>query len=254
MIELNHICYSYKENAALTDISFSITKGERVALIGSNGCGKSTLMKLLNGLISPDSGKYMFQEEEITSQKLKDTKFAKEFHQKIGFVFQNSDTQLFCTNVYEEVAFAPRQMQLSEEEIKKRVEDCLDMFQLQELKDRQPYHLSGGEKRKVTLACVLSMAPEILVLDEPMNGLDPKSRRWLISILHQLNQAGMTIILSTHHLESLHEMADRAILMDENHKIVADSNIDALLKQVDLLKETNLVDETYDGLAYQDFL
>lgn len=245
MIELKDICYSYSDAYALKDINLHIEKGEAVALMGANGCGKSTLLKMINGIISPDQGVYQFAGEEITHKKLQDSKFAKLLHQKIGFVFQNSDTQLFCSTVYDEIAFGPRQMGIEEEEIKVRVNDCLNLLNILELKDRIPYHLSGGEKRKVAIACVLSLNPEVLVLDEPMNGLDPKTQRWLVEFINKLNKAGKTLIISTHNLELVHEISNRAILFDENHTIIADRKTEELLEDIELLKEVNLVDQYY---------
>jgi cobalt/nickel transport system ATP-binding protein len=245
MIELSHIKYSYSGIPALNDISLEISKGEAVALMGPNGSGKSTILKLINGIISPDSGSYKFNNEEITHKKLHDTVFSKLFHQKIGFVFQNSDTQLFCADVYDEIAFGPRQMGLSEDEIDKRVNDCLNLLNIQEFRHRPPYHLSGGEKRKVAVACVLALNPEVLVLDEPMNGLDPRTQRWLVEFLIKLNKAGKTLITSTHNLELVQEISSRAILFDEKHTIAADMSTVELLEDIELLKRVNLVDEYY---------
>ncbi|HWT76981.1 MAG TPA: ABC transporter ATP-binding protein [Mobilitalea sp.] len=245
MIELKDVCYSYSNVNALNNINLNIEKGEAVALMGPNGSGKSTLLKLINGIISPDSGIYEFNQEEITHQKLQNNKFAKLLHQKIGFVFQNSDTQLFCTNVYDEIAFGPRQMGLNEIEVDKRVKDCLELLNIQDFKDRTPYHLSGGEKRKVAIACVLSLNPEVLVLDEPMNGLDPKTQRWLVEFLVKLNKAGKTLITSTHNLELVQEISSRSILFDETHTIVADMPTEKLLEDIDLLIKVNLVDQYY---------
>ncbi len=245
MIELKNISYAYQDRIALDNISLEIGKGEAVALLGANGCGKSTLLKIINGIISPESGNYRFQGEEITPKKLQDSQFSKRFHKRIGFVFQNSDTQLFCSSVYDEIAFGPRQMGLSEEEIESRVDDCLTLLNIKELKDRIPYHLSGGEKRKVAIACVMSLNPDLLVLDEPMNGLDPKTQRWLVEFLSQLNQSGKTLIISTHNMELVHELSKRAILFDENHKIVADMESNQLLNCAELLIRVNLVDRNY---------
>ena len=245
MIEIKDVSFSYLEVNALNNISLSIQKGEAVSLIGANGSGKSTLLKLINGIISPDKGIYKFNGEEITQKKLKGTKFAKNFHQKIGFVFQNSDTQLFCADVYDEIAFGPRQMGMSEENVKKRVDDCLDLLNIQKFKNRQPYHLSGGEKRKVAISCVLALNPEVLVLDEPMSGLDPRTQRWLVNFLIELNKSGKTLIISTHNLELVQEISRRSILFDEKHSIVADLPTEDLLKEVELLKSVNLVDEYY---------
>ena len=180
MIEVKDVSYSYSGVTALRNINLHIEKGEAVALMGPNGSGKSTLLKLINGIVSPDRGIYRFNTQEITRQKLSDNKFAKSFHQQIGFVFQNSDTQLFCADVYDEVAFGPRQMGFDETEVENRVNDCLRLLDIQDFKSRPPYHLSGGEKRKVATACVLSLNPEVLVLDEPMSGLYPRTQRWLV--------------------------------------------------------------------------
>lgn len=245
MVEIIDVFYSYSNVNALNNINLKIEKGEAVALMGPNGSGKSTLLKLINGIISPDRGIYKFNGEEITHKKLQNDKFVKFFHQKIGFVFQNSDTQLFCSNVYDEVAFGPRQMGMNEAEVDRRVIDCLSLLKILELKDRTPYHLSGGEKRKVAIACVLSLNPEVLVLDEPLNGLDPKTQRWLVEFLIKLNKAGKTLITSTHNLELVQEISDRAVLFDETHKIVADMSTDKLLEDIELLKRVNLVDQNY---------
>ena len=245
MIELRNVFYSYEGHQALRDISLEIEKGESVSLLGANGSGKSTLLKLLAGLMTPDSGSYVFDGDEITGKKLKDARFAKAFRKKIGFVFQNSDTQLFCADVYDEIAFGPRQMGFDEEVVEKRVSDCLELLKLQDFRHRQPYHLSGGEKKKVAIACVLAMNPDILLLDEPMNGLDPRSERWLVSFLHELNHAGKTLIVSTHNLELVQEISTRAVLFSEDHTIAADLKTPQLMDDIGLLKRVNLVDEYY---------
>lgn len=245
MIDIKDVSYSYSGISALKNINLHIEKGEAVALMGPNGSGKSTLLKLLNGIISPDSGTYGFKGEEITRKKLQDAKFSKSFHQEIGFVFQNSDTQLFCADVYDEIAFGPRQMGLNDNEVDKRVNDCLDLLNIRNFEHRQPYHLSGGEKRKVAIACVLSLNPEVLVLDEPMNGLDPMTQRWLVEFLVKLNKAGKTLITSTHNLELVQEISARSLLFSEDHMIAADRPTKSLLRDIDLLKKVNLVDKYY---------
>jgi cobalt/nickel transport system ATP-binding protein len=245
MIELKNVSYSYSGETALRNINLVIKQGEAVAFMGPNGSGKSTLLKLINGIISPDSGTYFFDTEEITRRKLQNTKFAKLLHQRVGFVFQNADTQLFCADVYDEIAFGPRQMGLSEEEVDTRVNDCLKLLEISDFAGRSPYHLSGGEKRKVAIACVLSLNPDVLVLDEPMSGLDPRTQRWLVEFLTNLHRSGKTIITSTHDLELVHEISDRAILFDENHMLAADMPTGQLLENIELLKSVNLVDQYY---------
>ena len=245
MIEIKDVSYSYGGIEALKNINLKIRDEESVALLGPNGSGKSTLLKLICGLISPDSGTYNFAGEEISRSKLKNDAFAKRFHQRVGFVFQNSDTQLFCANVYDEIAFGPRQMGLDEETVKKRTEDCIAILKLEAFRDRQPYHLSGGEKKKVAIASVLSMNPEVLVLDEPMNGLDPKTERWLASFLINLNKVGKTLIVSTHNLELVQEISKRAVLFDVTHEIAADLKTSELLSNTEILKKVGLVDRFY---------
>jgi cobalt/nickel transport system ATP-binding protein len=245
MIDIRNVSYSYDSICALRDISLTINNGEAVAVMGSNGSGKSTLLKLINGIVLPDSGSYLFDGSAITEKSLRDNLFAKSFHQKIGYLFQNSDVQLFCARVYDEIAFAPRQMDLPEAEVDKRVADCANLLGITHLIDRQPYHLSGGEKKKVALASVLATNPDLLVLDEPMNGLDPRTQRWFVEMLVNLNRAGKTLLISTHNIELVEEISHRAILFDENHSIVADDSTEKILSDVELLKRVNLVDEYY---------
>ncbi len=256
MIDIIDVSYSYSGITALENINVHIDGGEAVTLMGPNGSGKSTLLKLINGIISPEKGVFKFNQEEITHKKLQDAKFSKSFHQKVGFVFQNSDTQLFCSDVYDEIAFGPRQMGMGEDQVERRVNDCLELLNIRDFKHRPPYHLSGGEKRKVAIACVLALNPEVLVLDEPMNGLDPRTQRWLVDFLGKLNKAGKTLISSTHNLELVQEISKRSILFDENHRIVADMPSEKLLEDVELLKKVNLVDEYYhkhEGSEHRHF-
>lgn len=245
MIQLENISFSYEGHPALCDISLKVNQGESLSLLGANGCGKSTLLKVLNGIIFPDSGTYRFDGQEISAKTLKDVRRAKAFHQQIGFVFQNSDAQLFCASVFDEIAFGPRQMGKDEDEVSSRVEECLDLLELQGLKDRQPYHLSGGEKKKVAIASVLSMNPQVLVLDEPMNGLDPRTERWLVEFLNGLNQAGKTLLISTHNLELVQELSERAVLFTQDHHVAVDLKTPQVMDDIELLKQVNLIDEYY---------
>ena len=256
MIDLLNASYSYQGMPALCNASLRIEKGEAVALLGPNGSGKSTLLKLLNGIVFADSGTYKFDGEEITEKKMRDSSIQKAFHRRIGFVFQNSDTQLFCADVYDEIAFGPRQMGMGEEEVESRVQDCLNLLGIEDLRHRQPYHLSGGEKRKVAIACTLALNPDVLTLDEPLNSLDPRTQRSLVELLANLHKAGKTLITSTHNLELVQELSSRAILFADTHSIVADRPTKALLSDTRLLIETNLVDDFYHehaGVAHSHF-
>lgn len=219
LIELNNINFQYDDIPSLVDISLSIEKGESVGLEGDNGSGKSTLIKLLNGLIFASSGTYFFEGKEISKKTMKDELFEKQFHSKIGYVFQNSETQLFCGSVKEEIAFGPQQMGLAEDEIEIRCSDVMKLLGLTAIAERAPYHLSGGEKRKTALACVISMNPDVLIIDEPMNGLDKKSRVVLLDFLKAWKTAGKTLIIATHEQSLLNELVDRVVTITEEHRI-----------------------------------
>ena len=242
MIIINNVTYSYnKQFNALKNINLKVNKGEAVAFIGPNGSGKSTLMKLINGLIFPDTGSYCFDGTAITSKKLQDETILKSFHKRIGFVFQNSDVQLFCSNVYDEIAFGLQQMGFDDNVVKKRIEDVLDMLKINDIKDRQPYHLSGGEKRKVAIASILVMNPDVLVLDEPMNGLDPKTKRFLRNLLIDLNKAGKTILCSTHDFEYIKDVFKRAVVFSGDHTIIRDGNYSEIINDEKFLYENNII-------------
>lgn len=242
MIEIKDVSFTYNDNvAALKCINLTIAEGEAVALIGPNGSGKSTFLKLINGLICPSRGSYQFDGVEITPKNLQDNVFSKAFHKRIGFVFQNSEVQLFCTNVYDEIAFGIRQMGMSEEEVNKRVNDVSELLKINELKDRQPYHLSGGEKRKVALASVLVMNPEILVFDEPLNGLDPKTKVFLKTLMIKLNEAGKTIICSTHDFDYVEGIFKRAVVFSKNHTIIRDGSYNEIISDDQFLLDNNII-------------
>lgn len=241
MIDLRNVTFKYSDNTlALKDINTEIISGEAVALIGPNGSGKSTFLKLINGIVFPTAGKYIFNGIEIKEKLMEQSNFSKLFHKRLGYVFQNSDTQLFCTSVYDEIAFGARQMGMEEEQVEARVKDCLKLLNIEELKDRPPYHLSGGEKKKVAIAAVLALNPEILALDEPMNGLDPKTKRFLREFLINLNKAGKTIICSTHDFEYVEGVFNRAIVFCEEHKIIRDGKYDHIIMDEEFLIKNNI--------------
>ena len=210
MIKLDDICFAYDSTPVLKHFSTEIADGEFVVIKGDNGCGKSTLLNIINALEFAEIGTYTFDGTVIDKKAVKNEQFAKAFHQKIGYVFQNTDAQLFCSSVYDEIAFAPRQMQLDEAEIAKRVEDMLKLTGTEHLKERAPFHLSMGEKKKVAVASVLAMNPQVLILDEPMNFLDKKSRQWLVEFLNQMHSIGKTIIIVSH-TDDFDKMADKVI-------------------------------------------
>ena len=213
MIELNDISFSYYQDDVLNHFSLNIKEGESIAICGDNGSGKSTLLKLINGLIFSKTGYYKFDGVEITEKQMEIAECSKEFHQRIGFVWQNPDTQLFCSSVEEELAFGPVQMGLPEDEIHKGVNDTLELLDLTKLRNRPPYYLSGGEKKKTAIASILTMNPSVWTLDEPLSSLDKKTREWLIEFLQDLKKAGKTIIFSSHESSLVEVLADRTIFI-----------------------------------------
>ncbi|BCZ44783.1 putative ABC transporter ATP-binding protein [Clostridium gelidum] len=241
MIELENISFTYKNKVALDNVNVHIKEGESIAIIGPNGSGKSTFLKLLNAIIFSSQGKYIFDEVEINENYLKDSKSLKLFHKKLGFVFQNSDAQLFCSTVFEEIAFGLMQMELPEVEINKRVSDCLNLLNIDKLKEEHPYNLSGGEKKRVAIASVLALNPEVIILDEPMNGIDPKGKRFLRDLLIALNKSGKTIICATHDFEYVEGIFNRAIVFSEEHKIIRDDKYENTIKDEDFLRKYNII-------------
>lgn len=220
IINLSHISYNYEEVSALNDISLEIYAGELIFFTGPNGCGKSTLFKLLNGLIFPTKGEYYFDNKKIDKNTLQDNIFAKNFHKRIGYIFQNPDVQLFNATVYDEIAFGPRQMNLNEEIIHQRINELLIYLNIQHLQDRPPYHLSGGEQKKVALAAILALNPDVLMIDEPLNGLDNKTRQWFKEFLMDFIKANKTILISTHEQELLSLPHSRIIKFNDEHTIL----------------------------------
>ncbi|WP_315072627.1 ABC transporter ATP-binding protein [uncultured Clostridium sp.] len=241
MIKLENISFTYKNKIALDNVNVHIKESESVAIIGPNGSGKSTFLKLLNAIIFSQHGKYLFNNIEITESLFNDSKKLKSFHKKIGFIFQNSDTQLFCSTVFEEIAFGLMQMGLHEEEIYIRVKDCLNLLNINKLSEEHPYNISGGEKKRVAIASVLAMNPEIVTLDEPMNGIDPKGKRFLRDLLIHLNKSGKTIICATHDFEYMEGVFNRAIVFSDDHKIIRDEKYENIIKDEEFLRKHNIM-------------
>ena len=219
MITIQDGNYHYTEETGIHDIQLQIQKGETVGLMGPNGAGKSTLFKILVGLLPLSSGQYHFKDWTIDQDFLKDPHRAGQLFQQVGLIFQNSDTQLFNTSVYDELAFGPRQLGLAESEVDQRVKDTLGLLEIGHLRDRIPYHLSGGEKKLVAIASVLTMNPSLLLFDEPFNGLSPKYQKLIVALLQELKTAGKTIVISSHHFEQIAPIVERVLLFSEEHTI-----------------------------------
>jgi cobalt/nickel transport system ATP-binding protein len=234
--------YSYLGRfPALDGVSFTVHRGEKVALLGANGCGKSTLLKILDGLTFPDSGSYEAFGEQVTEDNLEDEQFSMGFRSRIGFIFQNSDAQVFSPSVREEIAFGPLQLGQTREQVAVRVDDVLAMLGIEDLADRAPYQLSGGQKKRIAIASVLVMNPEVLLFDEPTAALDPRSQQWLVELIAELSAAGKTIVLATHDLDVLDVVADRCLVFSEAHQLVAEGAVGEILDDRELLLDVNLV-------------
>jgi cobalt/nickel transport system ATP-binding protein len=212
ILEARDIHYRYPRGMeAICGISFHIRKREKIALVGPNGAGKSTLLAMFNGMIRPDSGVLLFDNQPIQY----DTASVRMLRKRVGFVLQNPDRQIIAPTVYQDVAFGPTNLGFPEKEVKKVVTLALRHVGLEGFERRTPHQLSGGEKKRVAIAGVLAMDPDVLVLDEPTSGLDPSGSEDIMELLDELNHEGKTIIISTHNVELAYPWADRAILMLE---------------------------------------
>ena len=227
MIEFRHVDFSYeKDRPVLRDLSFRIEKGESVGLIGANGAGKSTVMKLLLGLLTPKSGEILVDGVPVGKKTLA------EIRRKLGFVLQNSDNQMFMPTVYEDMIFAPLNYGLSREEAERRVDAVLEQLGLQELKHRHNHRISGGEKRMAAIATILAMEPEVILMDEPSSALDPYNRRLVINTIRALPQ---TKLITSHDLDMILDTCRRVILLDRG-RIVADGPAEEILRNKELLE------------------
>ena len=238
------VSFAYLDRfAALEDVSLTVGRGERVALLGANGCGKSTLLKVLDGLLFPARGRFRAFGQEVTEDALEDEQFSAAFRSRVGFVFQNSDAQVFSPSVREEIAFGPLQLGIGRDEVEARIDDVSAMLGITHLLDRAPYLLSGGEKKRVAIASVLVTSPEVLLFDEPTAGLDPRTQYWLLQLIVELGSAGKTIVLATHDLDLLDWVVDRCVVFSEDHRILADATPEQLLEDRDALLQVNLIHE-----------
>jgi len=218
------------ETVALRDVSFLIHHGESVGIIGANGAGKSTLLLHLIGYLSATSGEIVIGDDRLSKETLP------EIRRTVGMVFQDPEDQLFMPTVFDDVAFGPLNLGLAADEIEIRVAEALERVGALDLRDKPPYHLSGGEKKRVAIATVLSMLPEILVLDEPTNGLDPQARRQLIALLQAFHH---TRIVTSHDLDMILELCDRTIVLHEG-KVMADGPTLEIFNNDELLKSCRL--------------
>jgi cobalt/nickel transport system ATP-binding protein len=244
IITLRNVDYSYYGKIpALNNINLSVKKGEMFSIIGLNGSGKSTLLHIINALVFPDSGEVLFKGNAVTEKSLRDKSFAMQLRQGMGYIFQNPDIQLFCPTVFDELLFAPLQLDLPYETAQERAEQTLSFLGIEYLKNRSVYMLSGGEKKKVAIASVLTMNPDILLIDEPLSSLDPKTQTFFIELLLELNQAGKTIIFTTHQLDLIDHLQPRVAVLSEEHTIQKTGTASEILSNEEFLISVNLIHE-----------
>jgi cobalt/nickel transport system ATP-binding protein len=244
VFSLQNVMYSYANGTpVLNNVTLDFQHGERTAILGANGTGKSTLLSLLDGLAHPHTGSITAFGKPLTEHMLMDRAFSREFRKRVAFVFSNPDVQLFSSTVWDEIAFGPLQMDLSPPEVTLIVEKQLESLRIADLRDRAPHTLSDGQKKKVAIASSLATDPDVLLLDEPTSGLDPRTQVWLIELLWDLHKQGKTIIAATHDLSIAGDIADRAIVLSEDHTIAADGTLSEVISNDDLLLKVNLIHE-----------
>ena len=253
MLEVRNLKYSYNSDyQALKGVSLKVEKGEMIALLGKNGAGKSTLFLHLNGIYEPDEGQVFIEGEELKYDK----KSLLKFRQKVGIVFQNPDDQIFAPTVEEDVAFGPLNLGLSMEEVQDRVTEALERVGMSGFEKTAAHHLSGGQKKRVAIAGILAMKPEIMVLDEPTAGLDPQGVVNLSKLLNELNDEGITIVISTHEVDLVPNYADRVFVLVDG-LLIAEGTPKEIFAQPEILDKANLevpiVTELFHDLEKEGF-
>jgi cobalt/nickel transport system ATP-binding protein len=242
VFELHGVRYLYGgRQIALDGIDLRIERGERVVLLGANGSGKSTLLKLLDGIIAPSGGTMRALGRDVAA--VADGLDSFRFHREVGLVFQDPDVQLFSATVFDDVAFGPLQLGLPQEEVRACCDEAMRQMEIAHLSDRAPFELSGGEKKRAAIASVLSLRPDVLLLDEPTASLDPRTKWVLVNLIRQLGEGGKTLVTATHELEIVPLIAERVVVLGENRRVLADGKPADILADRDLLIRANLIHE-----------
>lgn len=231
-VEDLHYAYGNGE-PALNGINVDIYEGEKIAVIGSNGSGKSTFFLNINGVFTPEHGKIIYRDTVVNKKNLK------ELRKNIGIVFQDADNQIIASTVMAEVGFGPMNLKLSKQEVRQRVEEALEYMNISDFKDRPPHYLSGGEKKRVTIADIIAMQSEIIIFDEPTAALDPLNALMLEKVLGKLASEGKTMLISTHDVDFVYRWAER-ILVFCHGKIIADGTPLEIFKNTKVLEQANL--------------
>lgn len=238
--EINGITFDYEGIPAIRDLSLRIERGERVVLLGANGSGKSTLLRILDGLCFPTTGAVNFAGNPLTPEGLQRNGYGLAFRRQVALVFQNPDVQLFNPTVFDEIAYGPLQLRWSKENVLQHVDETLRVLGISHLKERAPYRLSGGEKKRVALASVLVLDPEVLLLDEPTATLDPKSQSQIVDLIQQWKGTTKTVVTATHQLEIVEDIADRVLVLEAG-AVIGAGTPSQILSDADLLLRANLV-------------
>ena len=242
LFDLRDVGYKYAgRQVALDGVTMTIWPGERVAVVGANGSGKSTLLKLLDGVVGPTHGSIRALGLDVAAVAAGEDGFR--FHREVGLVFQDPDIQLFSATVLDDVAFGPLQLGLSGEEVRERCDEALAEMGIAHLADRAPFELSGGEKKRAAIASVLSLRPDVVLLDEPTASLDPRTKWVLVDLIQRLAAAGRTLIVATHELDIVPLIADRVVVLSEQGRVIADGAPSSILADRDLLVGANLIHE-----------
>ena len=234
VFDLNAVSYKYPNNVvAFENVSLKIRKGERVAIVGPNGAGKTTLLHMLDALIFPKKGTV-----KIFGEALSEKANLSAIRRRVGYIMQDVDSALFTNTVYDEISFGLKQLGLSPDEINARCEEIMKTLEIYHLKNRHPFHLSFGEKKKVLLAAVLVLEPEVILFDEPTTEVDAKWREWIIKMINRLHENRKTIVIATHDVEAIPYIADRVIVF--NKRVIADDTTVNIFSNEELLKKANL--------------
>jgi len=242
VFKLENVEYAYPQGVdGIENATFQVRQSDTIAVLGSNGSGKSTLLKILDGLYEPCGGKFYAFGEKISAVKLKDKEFSRFFRSKIGMLFQDVEAQLFSPTVYDEIAFSPRQLELDEDEVKKRVLDITALLGIKNIINRYPHSLSTGEKRKVALASVFSFDPQVYLLDEPTANIDPKTEGIIIDLILDLKQKGRTVIVATQDLLLADHFAKSVILMSDAKQVVVVDDKEKVFSDTELLHKSGLL-------------
>ena len=252
ILKIEDLHYTYGNGkSALDGVSVDIYEGEKIAVIGANGSGKSTFFLTVDGVLTPEQGKIFYRDMIINKKNIR------ELRKNIGIVFQDADNQIIASTVMAEVGFGPMNLKLPKEEVLKRVDEALEYMNISHLKDRPPHYLSGGEKKRVSIADIIAMKSEIVIFDEPTAALDPLNAMMLEEVLLKLGDEGKTLLISTHDVDFTYRWAERVIVFCEG-KIIADGSPLDIFKNKEILKQANLKQptllEVYESLVEKQIL